>query len=280
MLTSQRRTATASADTDCILFFMTTSAFDTVIRDFPMYYDAILNKAMERLEKTLRSNASLEVRMRQLGLRQAILQQRAAKLGAEQGPSRWEEVEGESGRKGSQTTGIAIAKGWGALRKVVNLNPPKEAESDAPSESSSFQKKPARRRSNWSKKKLGRNSDGRLAVIELERDMAEADADAAAVANAKKMSVESPITQLSFRGASMVRSSTGRWKAKAAIPAAAAAKGVESPPDGLNARGLALGGPGPTLGPVARSPPSPTPLSGGAEQAVYSYSPPSYMTYR
>ena len=29
--------------------------------------------------------------MRQLGLRQAILQQRAAKLGAEQGPSRWEE---------------------------------------------------------------------------------------------------------------------------------------------------------------------------------------------
>ena len=107
---------------------------------------------MERLEKTLRSNASLEVRtygrrhvdavtwahvwlqpgpicgcslghvwlqvrMRQLGLRQAILQQRAAKLGAEQGPSRWEE-DGESGRKGSQTTGIAIAKGWGALRKV------------------------------------------------------------------------------------------------------------------------------------------------------------------
>ena len=71
---------------------------------------------MERLEKTLRSNASLEVRMRQLGLRQAILQQRAAKLGAEQGPSRWEE-DGESGRKGSQT-GIAIAKGWGALRKV------------------------------------------------------------------------------------------------------------------------------------------------------------------
>ena len=55
--------------------------------------------------------------MRQLGLRQAILQQRAAKLGAEQGPSRWEE-DGESGRKGSQTTGIAIAKGWGALRKV------------------------------------------------------------------------------------------------------------------------------------------------------------------
>ena len=35
-------------------------------------YDAILNKAMERLEKTLRSNASLEVRMRQLGLRQAL----------------------------------------------------------------------------------------------------------------------------------------------------------------------------------------------------------------
>ena len=48
MLTSQRRTATAFADTDCILFFMTTSAFDAVIRDFPMYYDQILNKAMER----------------------------------------------------------------------------------------------------------------------------------------------------------------------------------------------------------------------------------------
>ena len=39
--------------------------------------------------------------------------------------------------------------------------------------------------------------------------------------------------------------------------------------DGLNARGLALGGPGPTLGPVTRSPPSPTPLSGGDEQVVY-----------
>ena len=41
---------------------MTSAAFDSVCSDFPNYYDAILSKAMERLEKTLRSNASLEAR--------------------------------------------------------------------------------------------------------------------------------------------------------------------------------------------------------------------------
>ena len=70
-----------------ILFYMTTSAFDAVIEDFPMYYDAILNKAMERLEKTLRSNASLEVRMRQHGFHQAILSSSACS-GMQQGCNR------------------------------------------------------------------------------------------------------------------------------------------------------------------------------------------------
>ena len=154
----------------------------------------------------------------------------------------------------SPALALTLTKPGTLTSKVVNLNLPKEAEADALSESSSFQKKPARRRSNWSKKKLQeRNAEGRLAVIELERDMAKADADAVAVANAKKLS-ESPVTQLSFRGASMVRCSTGRWKAKA-IPAAAA-KGAE--PSSDHGLGEATS--------VARPPTSPTAVSGGAEQ--------------
>jgi len=72
MLTSQRRTATARAGSDCILFYMTTSDFELVIKDHPKYYDEILDKAMERLENTLRSNADAEVQMQQIEKNRAL----------------------------------------------------------------------------------------------------------------------------------------------------------------------------------------------------------------
>jgi len=45
MLTSQRRTASARAHSDCILFYMTVESFEEVIKDYPKYYDHILDKA-------------------------------------------------------------------------------------------------------------------------------------------------------------------------------------------------------------------------------------------
>ena len=60
MLTGQRRTASAQAIADCVLFLMRTADFDEVMRDFPSYLGTILESAMERLEKTLESNATLE----------------------------------------------------------------------------------------------------------------------------------------------------------------------------------------------------------------------------
>ena len=81
MLCSQRRTATAQAIIDCILFFMRAADFDEVIKDFPKYYDDILEKAMERLEMTLKSNASLEVRQAHEKTKKDLLRQRTAKLG-------------------------------------------------------------------------------------------------------------------------------------------------------------------------------------------------------
>ena len=45
MLTSQRRTASARAHSDCILFYMTVESFEEVIKDYPKYYDDILDKA-------------------------------------------------------------------------------------------------------------------------------------------------------------------------------------------------------------------------------------------
>ena len=44
MLTSQRRTASARAHSDCILFYMTVESFEEVIKDYPKYYDDILDK--------------------------------------------------------------------------------------------------------------------------------------------------------------------------------------------------------------------------------------------
>jgi CRP-like cAMP-binding protein len=90
MFTSHPRTATARAASDCILFLMSNADFEDVVRDYPTcatrwndrtascvapctcrgrrhrYFDAILAKAMERLEMIVRSNASAEVRMHQL----------------------------------------------------------------------------------------------------------------------------------------------------------------------------------------------------------------------
>ena len=60
MLTGQRRSASAQAIADCVLFLMRTIDFDDVMKSFPSYLGSILEGAMERLEKTLESNASLE----------------------------------------------------------------------------------------------------------------------------------------------------------------------------------------------------------------------------
>lgn len=60
MLTGQRRSASAQAIADCVLFLMRTIDFDEVMKDFPSYLGSILEGAMERLEKTLDSNASTE----------------------------------------------------------------------------------------------------------------------------------------------------------------------------------------------------------------------------
>jgi len=125
MLTSQRRTASARAHSDCILFYMTVESFEEVIKDYPKYYDHILdkattyylttlppstlpspyflltlalipnpnpnpnpnpspqpyhlNQAMERLENTLRSNASMELRLQQLDIKKDILRNKMQK---------------------------------------------------------------------------------------------------------------------------------------------------------------------------------------------------------
>ena len=63
MLTSQRRTGAARAGTDCILSALRASDFNLVIKDFPKYYDDIIEGAMGRLEATLQSNAGAEMRL-------------------------------------------------------------------------------------------------------------------------------------------------------------------------------------------------------------------------
>ena len=82
MLTSQRRTATAQAVDDCILFYMQACDFDEVIKDFPRYYDMILESAMHRLEKTLQSNATLEQRMEYAQTKQRLKKHRMERLGS------------------------------------------------------------------------------------------------------------------------------------------------------------------------------------------------------
>ena len=57
MLTSQRRTATARALTDCILFYVTITDFEEVVKAYPKHYSEILDKALKRLENTLQTNA-------------------------------------------------------------------------------------------------------------------------------------------------------------------------------------------------------------------------------
>ena len=63
MLTSQRRTGAARAGTDCILSAMRAVDFNDVIKDFPKYYDDIIEGAMDRLEATLQSNAGSVLRL-------------------------------------------------------------------------------------------------------------------------------------------------------------------------------------------------------------------------
>ena len=121
MLCSQRRTATAQAIIDCILFFMRAADFDEVIKDFPKYYDDILEKAMARLEMTLKSNASLEVRQAHENTKKALQRQRSAKLGVSRFANKGADglklpVVAGSGRSDASTTSES---NWATVRSVV-----------------------------------------------------------------------------------------------------------------------------------------------------------------
>ena len=74
MLTGQRRTAAATAFTDCIMFHMTSKDFDTVMNEFPNNYNDVLGQALERLDSVVRSNASVEVRMEHAVHKKRILE--------------------------------------------------------------------------------------------------------------------------------------------------------------------------------------------------------------
>ena len=60
MFTSQRRTASARALHNCVLYTLSVGDFEKTIQRHPKYYDAILNKAMEQLNKTLNSNKDFQ----------------------------------------------------------------------------------------------------------------------------------------------------------------------------------------------------------------------------
>lgn len=61
MFTSQRRTASARALRNCVLYTLTVTAFEETIQMHPKYYETILDKAMEQLESTMNENTSDEV---------------------------------------------------------------------------------------------------------------------------------------------------------------------------------------------------------------------------
>ena len=127
MLTTQRRTATAQAIADCILFYLHAADFDEVIKDFPSYYDIILDGAMLRLEKTLQSNASLEARMAVVKTRNDLLRHRHEKFGGlppSHGGGGGGGLGGAQGADGGGMRGVGggAASRWAALRAVVNIS--------------------------------------------------------------------------------------------------------------------------------------------------------------
>jgi len=63
LFTSQPRTASARAIRDCTLYSLTTADFNAVIEKHPLYYDVIIDKAMERLSQTKNENKSIEARI-------------------------------------------------------------------------------------------------------------------------------------------------------------------------------------------------------------------------
>ena len=82
-----------------------THAREQVIREYPKYYDDILEKAMERLENIVRSNASYEVRMQQLSLRADILRNKNAKGLGTQKPKK--SISGKGDAKGPKESNAA-----------------------------------------------------------------------------------------------------------------------------------------------------------------------------
>jgi len=113
MFTTQRRTASARALDDCILYSMTVTDFEEVIQDYPKFYDSILDKAMQRLDDIVRANGtSLEYRMQQVFMKGKIRAQAGKKgLGLKQRTVT--DVLAEDGPTGKRA--------WSNLRKVVNV---------------------------------------------------------------------------------------------------------------------------------------------------------------
>ena len=50
------------------MFYMMSKDFDRVMNEFPHNYNEVLDKSLERMDAVMRSNASCEVRMLELGL--------------------------------------------------------------------------------------------------------------------------------------------------------------------------------------------------------------------
>jgi len=72
MFTSQRRTASARALRNCVLYTLSVTHFEETIQTHPKYYETILNKAMEQLENTMQTNTSIEARMQKMGAKRAL----------------------------------------------------------------------------------------------------------------------------------------------------------------------------------------------------------------
>ena len=115
MFTTQRRTASARALTDCILYSMTVGDFEEVIKDYPKYYDSILDKAMQRLDDIVTANGtSLEYRMQQIYMKKEMEKHANEKgLGLKQRSNGIQQADG-IGEVGGK-------RAWTNLRKVVHV---------------------------------------------------------------------------------------------------------------------------------------------------------------
>ncbi|KAL1520748.1 hypothetical protein AB1Y20_022314 [Prymnesium parvum] len=135
MFTSQRRTASARALRNCVLYTVSVTHFEETIQMHPKYYETILNKAMEQLENTMQANTSMEARMQTLGAKHILETRRrstSSKLGSQRSDAAMLRADSDGAEaeicvpaseeeNGSQR-GKRMAKSgsdWNLLRKLV-----------------------------------------------------------------------------------------------------------------------------------------------------------------